>query len=203
MLLTAAGYAPVFAERPLDDPALGAARRAIDLVLTGHEPYPALAIDRHWTLVASNRMVARIVGAVAPTLLQPPINVLRLTLHPDGLAPHIVNLPEWRAHLLARLRHQIDLSADPVLVKLMEELAAYPVSRAKSPLAKTRGLPIDRSYSDMVVPFQLDTEAGLLTFFSTTMVFGTPVDITLSELAIESFFPADVETGERLRALEG
>lgn len=201
VLLTAAGYAPVFAERPLDDPALGAARRAIDLVLAGHEPYPALAIDRHWTLVASNKMVTLILGAVAPALLQPPINVLRLTLHPDGLAPHILNLPEWRGHLLARLRHQIDLSADPVLVKLMEELSAYPVGKAKSTLSKTRSLPIDRSYPDMVVPFQLDAEAGLLTFFSTTMVFGTPVDITLSELAIESFFPADVETGEKLRAL--
>jgi hypothetical protein len=197
VLLTSAGYAPVFAERALDDPALRTARQAVELVLAGHEPYPALAIDRHWTLVASNKAVARLLADVVPVLLQPPLNVLRLTLHPDGLAARIVNLPEWRAHLLARLRHQIDLSADPVLVELFDELSAYPVSRVKS----SRPNQVRNSYAEMVVPFQLRTEAGLLTFFSTTMVFGTPVDITLSELAIESFFPADAETGEKLRAL--
>jgi transcriptional regulator with XRE-family HTH domain len=199
VLLTSAGYAPVFAERSLDDPALEAARQAIDLVLAGHEPYPALAIDRHWTLVTANKAVTRLMGGVDPALLQPPLNVLRLSLHPDGVAPRIVNLPEWRNHLLARLRHQIDLSADPVLVELHRELSAYPVSRAKSSTSKASRA----SYTDMVVPFQLDSEVGILTFFSTTMVFGTPVDITLSELAIESFFPADAETGEKLRALVG
>lgn len=196
LLLTAAGYAPVFVERPLDDPALSAARQAINLVLAGHEPYPALAIDRHWTLVASNRAVGRLLSGVAPALLQPPLNVLRLTLHPDGLAPRIVNLAEWRGHLLARLRHQIDLSADSTLVELLHELSEYPVKREKSGRVH-----LDRAVAEMVVPFQLSTEEGALTFFSTTMVFGTPVDITLAELAVESFFPADAETGERLRAL--
>jgi len=196
VLLTAAGYAPVFVERPLDDPVMRPARQAIDLVLAGHEPYPALAIDRHWTLVASNRAVSRLQAGAAPALLQPPLNVLRLSLHPDGLAPRIANLPEWRGHLLARLRHQIDLSADPVLVELLRELSEYPVSKARS----SRPTP-DHNYAEMVIPFRLITEAGLLTFFSTTMMFGTPVDITLSELAIESFFPADAETGEKLRAL--
>ena len=196
VLLTSAGYAPVFAERPLDDPALGAARQAIDLVLAGHEPYPALAIDRHWTLVAANNAVNLLLAGVAPALLAPPINVLRLTLHPDGLAPHISNLPEWRGHILARLRHQIDLSADPVLVELMRELSAFPVARTRPSWPKP-----ESNHAQMVVPFQLNTAVGLLTFFSTTMVFGTPVDITLSELAIESFFPADAETGEKLRAL--
>lgn len=196
LLLTAAGYAPVFAERALDDPALAAARRAVDLVLAGHEPFPALAVDRHWTLVTANQAVMRLMGDVAPALLQPPLNVLRLTLHPDGLAARIVNLGEWRGHLLARLRQQVDLSADPVLAALLDELAAYPVAHSAE---QERGH-VHR-YGEMVVPFQLQTEVGVLTFFSTTMVFGTPVDITLSELAIESFFPADVATGETLRAL--
>lgn len=196
VLLTAAGYAPVFAERALDDPALDTARQAIDLVLAGHEPFPALAIDRHWTLVAANKAVNLLLASVTPALLKPPINVLRLTLHPDGLAAHIANLPEWRGHILARLRHQIDLSADPLLVALMRELAAYPVNKTRASWPKP-----ESNHAQMVVPFQLNTHVGLLTFFSTTMVFGTPVDITLSELAIESFFPADAETGERLRTL--
>ncbi len=197
VLLTAAGYAPVFAERALDDPALRTARQAVDRVLAGHEPNPALAIDRHWTLVAANKAVTHLLAGVAPALLQPPLNVLRVTLHPDGLAAHIVNLAEWRSHLLARLRHQIDLSADPVLVQLHDELSAYPVGKGRSNKTSYER----NSYTEMVVPFQLNTEAGVLTFFSTTMVFGTPVDITLSELAIESFFPADAETAEKLRAL--
>ena len=196
VLLTAAGYAPVFAERALDDPALDAARRAVDLVLAGHEPFPALAVDRHWTLVAANQAVMRVMGGVDPALLQPPMNVLRLTLHPDGLASRIGNLAEWRGHLLARLRHQVELSADPVLAALLVELTAYPVDRTQG---QSRG-DLQRA-GEMVVPFQLHTEVGVLTFFSTTMVFGTPVDITLAELAIESFFPADAATGEKLRAM--
>jgi transcriptional regulator with XRE-family HTH domain len=201
VLLTAAGYAPVFAERPLDDPALAAARQAVEMVLKGHEPFPALAIDRHWALITHNQAAARLMGSIAPDLLEPPVNVLRLTLHPDGLAPRIVNLAEWRAHLLTRLRHQIDLSADPVLIDLLQELSAYPVSRSPVNRSRTSRIIIDHSHTEMVVPFQLETEVGLLTFFSTTMVFGTPVDITLSELAIESFFPANRETGEKLREL--
>src|SRR5499426_4537715 len=115
VLLIAAGYAPAFPERPLGDPALQSARKAVDLVLAGHEPYPALAIDRHWTLVAANGAVNRLLAGVAAELLAPPINVLRLSLHPDGLAPRIANLAEWRQHLLERLRRQVDVSADPVL----------------------------------------------------------------------------------------
>jgi transcriptional regulator with XRE-family HTH domain len=199
VLLTAAGYAPVFAERPLDDPALGAARQAIDLLLAGHEPYPALAIDRHWMLVTANKAVAHLTAGAAGHLLQPPLNVLRLTLHPDGLAPRVLNLAEWRGHLLARLRRQIDLSADSFLVELMDELSAYPAPRATP--SRVRSPSRKRGVAEMVVPFQLETEAGVLTFFSSTMVFGTPVDITLSELAVELFFPADAQTGETLRAL--
>lgn len=189
VLLVAAGYAPVFAQRALDDPALQAARRAIDQVLAAHAPYPALAIDRYWSLVAANDTLAPLLAGVAPALLQPPVNVLRVSLHPQGLAPQIANLPEWRAHLLARLRRQIDLTADRVLVALLAELSAYPTGTARS------GTPaIDRAYGEVAVPLQLNTEAGRLSFLSTTMMFGTPVDITLSELALEVFFPADAAT---------
>jgi transcriptional regulator with XRE-family HTH domain len=196
ILLIAAGYAPVFPERPLDDPALQAARKAVDLVLVGHEPYPALAIDRHWTLVASNNAIPPLLAGVDPALLQPPVNVLRLSLHPAGLAPRISNLAAWRAHLLARLRQQIDLSADPVLVELMRELCDYPAPRG----ARSHRPPTDRDDAGIVAPFQLVTEGGLLTFFSTTTIFGTPIDITLSELALESFFPADAVTASVMRS---
>jgi transcriptional regulator with XRE-family HTH domain len=197
VLLIAAGYAPVFPERSLDDPALRAARRAIDLVLAGHEPYPALAIDRHWTLVASNRAVAPLLTGIEPALLQPPVNVLRLSLHPKGLAPRIANFSEWRSHLLDRLRRQVDLTADPALVELMTELRNYPRLGTDRP-----GKPaVDQEYAGVVVPLQLVTEAGVLALFSTTTIFGTPIDITLSELALESFFPADAATVEALRRL--
>jgi transcriptional regulator with XRE-family HTH domain len=192
-LLNAAGYAPAFLERPLDDSALTAAREAIDLVLTGHEPHPALAVDRHWCMAAANRAVAPLVGAVDPALLRPPVNVLRLGLHPSGLAPRTVNLPEWRAHLLERLRQQIDVSADPVLMDLRAELLGYPVPGDRA------GEVADRDFASVAVPFRLATDAGVLSFFSTTTVFGTPVDITLSELALECFFPADRATAEVMR----
>jgi transcriptional regulator with XRE-family HTH domain len=195
VLLVAAGYAPVFPERKLDDPALGAARRAIELVLKGHEPYPALVVDRHWTLVAANGAVAPLLAGIAAPLLEPPVNVLRLSLHPDGLAPRIANLGEWRAHLLDRLRRQIDVTADPALAELMQELRGYP-----APSGRAAAAPSSAIYDQIVVPLRLATDAGILSFFSTTMVFGTPVDITLSELALETFFPADTATAETLRA---
>lgn len=196
-LLLAAGFAPVYRQRGLDDPALGAARRAIDLVLKGHEPYPALAVDRHWTLVAANAAVPPLLAGIAPALLQPPVNVLRLSLHPDGLAPRIVNLAEWRAHILARLHHQVDLTADATLEVLLGELRSY------KPVGGARGAGDDGRYGGVVVPLQLATPDGTLSFFSTTTVFGTPVDVTLSELAIESFFPADAPTANALRRSAG
>jgi transcriptional regulator with XRE-family HTH domain len=196
VLLVAAGYAPVFAERSLTDPALQAARNAVDLILKGHEPYPALAVDRHWTLVASNEAVARLLVGTPPALLQPPVNVLRLSLHPEGLAPRIVNLAEWRGHLLTRLRRQIDVSADPILVDLMTELRSYPVSNEPDKGASAS----DQDYAGVVVPLRLVMKNRVLSFFSTTAVFGTPVDITLSELALESFFPADAATVDALRS---
>lgn len=194
-VLVAAGYAPVFPERSFDDPALKAARAAVDLVLTGHEPDPALAVDRTWTLVAANAAVAPLLAGVEGALVEPPVNVLRLSLHPSGLAPRIANLAEWREHILARLRHQIDLTADAALMGLFEQLRAYPAPRQDG-----RGF---ADYGGVVVPLRLKTEAGLLSLFSTTTLFGTPVDVTLSELAIEAFYPADEPTAESLRRLAG
>ena len=189
-LLTAAGYAPMFAERRLED--LGAAREAVELVLRGHEPYPALAVDRHWTLVSYNRAVTHLLAGLPADLLAPPLNVLRLSLHPRGLAPRILNLAQWRGHLLARLRQQVAASADTVLAQLLDELKAYPAPAAAAP---------HPAEPAMVVPLQLASPAGTLSFISTTTVFGTPVDITLSELALETFFPADAATAAALRRL--
>jgi transcriptional regulator with XRE-family HTH domain len=197
VLLVAAGFAPVFRERQLSDPALASARQAVDLVLKGHEPYPALAVDRHWTMVAANAAVAMLIGGADPSLLAPPVNVLRLSLHPQGLASRIANLAEWRAHLLERLRRQVEVSADPTLAKLHEELRGYPVPAA----ARARKPTPQGGFADVVVPVQFATDAGTLSFFSTTTVFGTPVDITLSELALEAFFPADAATAEALRRM--
>lgn len=189
-LLLAAGYAPAYGERNLDDPALAAARAAIDLVLKAHEPFPALAVDRHWNLVASNGAIGPFLDGVSPELLAPPINVLRLSLHPQGLAPRILNLGEWHGHILDRLRQQIAATADAGLIELHAELSSYPAPEA-------RGAPTD--YGGVVVPLRLCTPAGDLSFFGTVTVFGTPVDVTLSELAIEAFFPADEATAKALR----
>jgi transcriptional regulator with XRE-family HTH domain len=190
-LLHAAGFAPAYSERRLDEPALAAARAAVEAVLQGHMPYPALAVDRHWTVLAAKPMVSRLLDGVAAALLAPPVNVLRLSLHPDGLAPHIENLAAWRVHLLERLRQQIAATADPVLAALLEELAGYPGGSVHS---SAETLPI-------AIPFRLRTPAGTLVFLSTTTVFGSPVDITLAELAVEAFFPADSATAEALRSL--
>jgi hypothetical protein len=198
VLLVAAGYAPIFPEHRLTEPALENARKAVDLVLTGHEPYPALAIDRHWTLVASNRGVAPLLVGADAALLRPPVNVLRLSLHPGGLAPRIANLAEWRTHLLARLHQQIEVTADQVLVELMNELRAYPTPSERKSGSSSAA---NRDYAGVVVPLELITESGVLGFFSTTTVFGTPVDITLSELALETFFPANSATAEALRKM--
>lgn len=194
-LLVAAGYAPVFPERRLDDPALRAAREAVERVLAGHEPHPAVALDRHWRLVAANRAVAPLLAGAAPWLLEPPVNVLRLSLHPEGLAPRIVNLAEWRAHLLARLRRQVDLTADPVLATLLTELKGYPEPGPR------HARPSPDLATAVAVPLELATEHGTLAFLSTTTVFGTAVEVTLAELVVESFFPADAATAALMRRL--
>lgn len=195
-MLMAAGFAPLYGERNLADPALASAREAIDLVLAGHEPYPALAVDRRWTLIAHNRAVLPLLEGVAPALLTPPVNVLRLSLHPDGVGPRIVNFVEWRAHVVARLKRDLDLTVDAAIADLLAELRAYPVpAHARLQRAPEPGPP------GMVVPLRIAAPAGVLSFISTITVFGTPVDVTLSEIAIESFFPADARTGEVLRAM--
>ena len=192
-LLIAAGFAPSFPERPLEAPQLAAARTAIDLVLRGHEPCPALAIDRHWTLITANAVVAPLLAGVDARLLEPPVNVLRLSLHPHGLAPRIDNLGEWRAHLLERLRRQIADSGDASLNSLYVELAAYPF-RASERRAD--------DLSGVAVPLRLRVPGHdqPLSFISTTTVFGTPLDVTLSEIALECFFPTDTQTRAFLEA---
>lgn len=187
-LLLAAGLAPAYQERSLEEPALAQARDAIDMILKGHEPFPALAVDRHWNMIAANRALAPFLAGVAPALLQPPVNVLRLSLHPDGVAPRILNLGEWKAHLIERLKGQFEASADPVLGELCAELEAYPAPPAS----------VDGAYGGILVPMMIETEGRRLSFFSTITVFGTPVEVTLSEIAIEAFFPADPETAEAL-----
>jgi hypothetical protein len=189
-MLVAAGLAPQFPERDLDDPALAPARKVIDMILKGHEPFPALAVDRHWNLVAHNGSVAPFLAGVAPHLLEPPSNVLRLSLHPQGLAPRIANLAEWKGHLLERLRDQHAVSGDAGLLALRDELAAYPGGGD----AGERG-----DYGGIAVPMVIEAEGRRLSFLSTTTVFGTPVEVTLSEIAIEAFFPADEETAAALR----
>ena len=187
-LLVAAGFAPALPERSLDDPALADARRAVELVLKAHEPFPALAVDRHWQLISANAGLAPLLAGVAPHLLEPPVNVLRVSLHPEGAAPRIANLPEWRAHIFHRLETQIDASADGGLVRLLDELRGYPGGTAQGA----------GGFGGVAVPFVLKSGAGELSFLSTTTMFGTPIDITLSELAIETFLPANARTAELL-----
>jgi hypothetical protein len=160
-------------------------------VLKAHEPNPALADDRHWNLVTANRMVAPLLEGIPPRLLAQPLNVLRLAFHPEGLAPRTVNLAEWCGHLLERLHRQCEATADPELIRLHGELKNYPIPARAAPL----------SGDNVAIPFKLRHQGEILSFFSTTMVFGTPVDITLSELALETFFPADERTAERLRQM--
>lgn len=193
-LLVAAGYAPMYRERPFDDPELAPARKAVELILRSHEPYPALAVDRHWNMVAANRALPHLLAGADPGLLQTPVNVLRLSLHPRGLAGSIANLSQWRAHLFERLRQQIHATGDGALAALLEELKSYPVPEGG-------GEHLQGEHLGVAMPLRLRTPTGVLSFISTTTVFGSPVDITLQELALETFFPADESTAEALRAL--
>jgi transcriptional regulator with XRE-family HTH domain len=193
-LLLSAGYAPLFPDRALDDPALGAARAAVERVLAAHEPYPALAIDRRWNVALANPAALRLMAPIDPELARPPVNVIRASLHPRGLSSRIVNLAAWRAHLIERLRRQAALTGDPWIAALLAEVAAYPGPR-EAPAAD----PAD----DIAVPLRLRTHAGVLSMFSTVTVFGTPVEVTLSELSIEAFYPADEQTARLLREAGG
>jgi transcriptional regulator with XRE-family HTH domain len=188
-LLLAGGYAPAYPERGLAEPELAAVRHALTRVLRGHEPYPAVVVNRWWELVDANAGIALFTRHVDSQLLTPPVNVLRLSLHPDGMAPRIANLPEWRAHLLARLHHQAEAVGDARLAELYEELAGYPGGQDPPPAP-----------ADVVVPLRYRGHGQELTFLSITAMVGTPMDVTVSELAIESFYPADAPTAAALGA---
>ena len=195
-LFHSAGFAPPYAERTLVDPALTVVRQAIEVVLKAHEPLPAFAVDHRWTLVASNNGFRPYLGDIEPSLLEPPVNVLRLTLHPQGLAPRLANFEQWRSHVLTKLRGQLNISADPAGFALLEELQSYPVPAASREISE--GL-VAEDWHHLVIPFQLITSAGLLSFYSTTTIFGTPLNIALSEISMECFYPADRATAEILR----
>jgi len=198
-LLLAAGYAPVYGQRGLDEPDMGPVREALERVLRGHEPYPAVVIDRHWGMVAGNSAVALLTDGVAPELLEPPVNVLRLSLHPDGVAPRIVNLAEWRAHLLERLMRQAVSTGDPALAALHEELSALP----GAPPSEAGDVAYDLAAGEIAVPLRLRAGDAELSFISTNTTFGTATDITVAELSIEAFFPADAITSEAIQAFAG
>lgn len=192
-LLLAAGHAPAYPRRPLDAPEMAAVRAAVDRILAGHEPLPAVAVDRRWDVVAANAPVLTMTAGVSPEVLGPPTNVYRLTLHPGGLAPLIVNLAEVAHHLLDRLRRDVEATGDPDLVALLGEVERYPT---------VRGLPprIDVP-SGVVVPFRLRHPQGQLDLFTTVTTFGTPADVTVAELALELFYPLDDATSQRLAAM--
>jgi transcriptional regulator with XRE-family HTH domain len=193
-LLLAAGYAPQYDERSLDDPDMAQIRDALGRVLDGHEPFPAIAVDRYWTLAASNAALGVLVEGVADWLLEPPVNALRMALHPEGMAPRVLNFPEWRAHLLHKVDRAVAMIGDPRLVELQEELLGYPEPPAP-----------EQTSAGAEVMFGLKLAApgdgAELSFFSTITTFGTPHDITVSELAIEAFFPADERTSRALAEL--
>lgn len=193
-LLLAAGFAPEYSEQPLDAPEMAVVRAAVDLVLTGHDPYPAIAVDRYWNIVATNPAASvlseGINEGVAERLLTPEPNVYRMSLHPDGMSSRVLNFAEYAPHLLAQLRHDLAATADPKLAELLDEVESYSTVRG---LARTA----DRQRS-VVIPLRLRHPTGELSLFTTIATFGTPADVTASELAIESFFPADNETAGRL-----
>ena len=186
-LLLAAGYAPVYPATPLEAEEMAPVRNALDHLLRGHEPFPAVAVDRRWDLVSANGPALGILAdGVAPHLLEPPVNTLRVSLHPEGLAPRIGNLAQYGAHLLHRLQRQAVAAADDSLHALHEELRGY--------LDEREPPPTDAA-SLLFVPLVLRTrDGGELTFFSTLTTFGTALDVTMAELAIEAFFPADETT---------
>lgn len=196
-LLVSGGFAPIYAEHDFAGDGAFAIRNAVDQILSAHEPYPALAMDRHWNMVAANRIVPMMLGGIDAGLLLPPINLLRLSLHPRGLAPRVANFTQWRDHLLDRLRRQIEVTADPELAGLYDEAKRYhpPKSLAED---KDSG---EDAINSLIVPLVLKTDTGILRFISTTTVFGTPVEVTLSELAIETLLPADEATTQALHGL--
>lgn len=192
-MLAAAGFDPEFQERQLVEQSFEALRGDVEAILTAHEPHPAIAIDRHWRICAANRGVGCLFIGAELSLLQPPINLMRLCLHPGGLAPRIINLAPWRSYLIGRLRRQIGADGDPVLRDLLEEVRDYPVHGSSMPV------PNERTPETAAVPLRIATVHGILSFVGTTMMFGAAADIALAEISIESFLPGDIATGAVLR----
>jgi transcriptional regulator with XRE-family HTH domain len=196
-LLVAAGHAPAYPERRLDDPDLGPVREAIDAILSGHEPYPAVAVDRLWNVVAANSAMLALAESVDidPELLEPPVNVIRVGLHPRGLGPLFVNLGDWHAHWLRRLERQLAATGDEQLASLIDEVAGYPVPEPTHDAASEVA-----ADERMLGPLRVRThDGGELSFFGMFASFDTPFEVTTSELAVELLFPADRATAERLR----
>ncbi len=188
----AAGYAPMYRHSSLDAPEMQAARRSLDVVLRSHLPNPSLAFDRFYNVVAANQAVGGLLQGAQPELLEAPINVVKVSLHPRGVASRIANFTQWRKHILSRLQQQLELTGDAHLKALIDEVVAYPLpeSEVQEDLA--------HEHLGVLLPLKLKTATGVLSFISTVTVFGTPHDITLQELAIESFFPADEYTANEL-----
>jgi transcriptional regulator with XRE-family HTH domain len=190
-LLLAAGFAPLYTERSLQEPEMELVRGAIDRFLRAHEPYPALVVDRHHDLLASNDALGMLLEGVSPELLEAPANALRIALHPRGMAPRTLNFGEWSAHLMQRLHREMQITADPRLESLHDELAGYPGVELTPPQGVVQA-------QDIVLPVRLRDGDRELAFFSTLSTFGTAVDITLAELSIEAFYPANAHTANRL-----
>lgn len=194
-LLIAAGFAPEYRELAYEDPDLEPVRAAIDQVLAGHDPYPALVVDRHWEMVTANRGLGLLTDGVAPHLLEPPANAMRIALHPEGMAPRILNWDAWRDKIVGRIERQARLTGEPAMAELRDELAAYPAPAVASDPGAAA---LDH---DVFTPLLLRGPDGeTLNFFSTVATFGTAVDVTVAELSIESFFPADDVTAAACRA---
>ncbi len=191
-LLLAGGYAPAYPQHGLDEPELQQVRTALRQVLSGHEPYPALVFDRWWTMIDANAGIAALVAGCAPQLLRPPVNVLRLSLHPDGLAARIGNLAQWRAHLLHQLQNRQAMTGDARLAELHQELLGYPGGLAEPPAA-----------NQVVLPLRIGWQDKELSFFSISATVGTATDVTVDELVIESFYPADELTAAALNSRPG
>ncbi|WP_261570804.1 helix-turn-helix domain-containing protein [Frankia gtarii] len=208
-LLIAAGYAPAYPETPLHDPAMATVRAGLEQLLAAYEPNPALVLDGHYDVALTNRAVLVLLTGVPADLLRPPLNAMRLTLHPRGLAPRIVNLAEWRAHLLERMQRTMILRGSPMLRALYDEVAAYPVPDrpagdnpgADTGLGSANAPPADGEPPALALPMRIVVEGHLLTLISTLTTFNTPMDVTVSELAVETFLPADPETAKVLAAL--
>ncbi|WP_406357869.1 helix-turn-helix transcriptional regulator [Streptomyces sp. NBC_01635] len=201
-LLLAAGYAPRFPETPLDDPALDALREGIERLIAGYEPYPALVVDAMYDVVAANRGVMMLFGGVPESLLVPPLNAVRLTLHPQGLAPRIRNLREWRGHLLEQMERQIALRRSAPLRALYEEVAAFPVPEAGpgEGAGDTGGSEQSASVAYFALPMRIEHEGRILSFVSSISTFNTPMDVTVAELAVETLLPADPATAKYLQS---